>query len=174
MTPQPTDSPRIRLRRIQFLVAASVQGLCMVLFIVDVVNELSAFDLMTIIEAFSVLGLLLSIGITLREYNRLVHRNQKVERRLDAATGAFSEMMDGQFTHWGLTAAERDVALMSVKGLSVSEIATLRQTATGTVKAQSAAIYRKAGVSNRAEMISVLIEDMIDGVPLPIGTTSRT
>ena len=51
--------------------------------------------------------------------------------------------------------------------MSVADIATLRKTAAGTVKAQSAAIYRKAGVSNRAEMISVLIEDLIDGVPLP-------
>jgi DNA-binding NarL/FixJ family response regulator len=56
---------------------------------------------------------------------------------------------------------------MSLTGMSVGDIAALRQTGPGTVKAQSAAIYRKVGVSNRAKMISVLIEDLIDGVHLP-------
>ncbi|MGY9048457.1 hypothetical protein P775_12020 [Puniceibacterium antarcticum] len=146
----------------------------MVLFILDVANELTNVDLMTALEAISVLGLMFSVFITLREYRRMMQRNQSVERRLDAATGAFSQMMSDQFTRWGLTAAERDVALMSVKGVSIGDIAALRQTATGTVKAQSAAIYRKAGVSNRAEMISVLIEDMIEGVPLPFGVAVGT
>ena len=167
MTLANTDNPRIRLRRVLFLVAATVQGICLILFAIDVADEMQTFDRMTLVEVFSLLGLLLSVGITLGEYRRMMHRNRRIEQRLDAATGAFARMMDEQFTRWGLTAAERDVALMSVKGLSVGDIAALRQTAAGTVKAQSAAIYRKAGVSNRAEMISVLIEDLIDGIPLP-------
>ena len=167
MIPTPTESPRIRLRRILFLGAATVQGVCLILFVLDVANEMESFDRMTAVEVFSVFGLLISVVITLGEYRRMLHRNRRVEQRLDAATGAFARMMEEQFSRWGLTAAEHDVALMSVKGLSVGDIAALRQRATGTVKAQSAAIYRKAGVSNRAEMISVLIEDLIDGVPLP-------
>ncbi len=165
MTPSYTKNPK--LRRFLFLAAATIQGLCLTLFIWDVAAELKKPDFMTLVEAISVLGLLISVVITLREYRRMLARNSHVERKLDAATGAFAAMMDDQFGRWGLTAAERDVALMSVKGLSVSDIAGLRKTAPGTVKAQSAAIYRKAGVSNRAEMISVLIEDLIDGVPLP-------
>jgi len=47
--------------------------------------------------------------------------------------------------------SERDVALLSIKGVSISEIADMRQTRVGTIKAQNAAIYRKSGVSNRAE-----------------------
>ncbi|MCF7698768.1 helix-turn-helix transcriptional regulator [Loktanella sp. M215] len=167
MIPTPTESPRIRLRRVLFLGAATVQGLCLILFVLDVAKEMDGGDRMTAVEGVGVLGLLVSVVITLGEYRRMLRRNARVEARLDAATGAFTRMMEEQFTRWGLTAAEHDVALMSVKGLSVGDIAALRQTATGTVKAQSAAIYRKAGVSNRAEMISVLIEDLIDGVPLP-------
>lgn len=167
MIPTNTENPQIRLRRALFLVAAAVQCVCLILFAIDVADELQSFDRMTVIEVISLLGLLVSIAITFGEYRRMVHRNRRIEQRLDAATGAFARMMDEQFTHWGLSGAERDVALMSVKGLSVGDIAALRHTAAGTVKAQSAAIYRKAGVSNRAEMISVLIEDLIDGVPLP-------
>ena len=44
-----------------------------------------------------------------------------------------------------LSPAERDVALFQIKGLSVAEIAALRGTSEGTVKAQAAAIVR--GVS---------------------------
>ena len=162
-----TDNTRIRLRSALFLGAAIVQGVCLVLFVIDVLAELAAPDRMTAAEAIGVIGLTLSIIFILREYRHMLHRNRRVERKLEAATGAFTGMMEDQFRRWGLTAAEHDVALMSVKGLSVGDIATLRQTAPGTVKAQCAAIYRKAGVSNRAEMISVLIEDLIDGVPLP-------
>ena len=162
-----TDNTRIRLRSALFLGTAIVQGVCLVLFVIDVLAELAAPDRMTAAEAIGVIGLTLSIIFILREYRHMLHRNRRVERKLDAATGAFTSMTADQFRRWGLTAAEHDVALMSVKGLSVGDIATLRQTAPGTVKAQCAAIYRKAGVSNRAEMISVLIEDLIDCVPLP-------
>jgi len=162
-----TENTRVRLRSALFLGAAAVQAVCLVMFVIDVSSELSNPDRMTAAEGIGVVGLALSIVFILREYRDLLHRNSRVERKLDAATGAFANLMDDQFRRWGLTSAKRDVALMSVKGVSVGDIAALRQTAPGTVKAQSAAIYRKAGVSNRAEMISVLIEDLIDGVPLP-------
>ena len=61
---------------------------------------------------------------------------------------------------------EADVALFAIKGLSTAEIAALRQTSEGTVKAQTNAIYRKAGVSGRSQLLSLLIEDLMrdDGV----------
>ena len=63
---------------------------------------------------------------------------------------------------WGLSPAERDVALFAIKGLSTSEIAALRTTSEGTVKAQTAAIYRKAGVSGRPQLLSLFIEDLLE------------
>ena len=67
---------------------------------------------------------------------------------------------------WGLTPSERDVAWFTIKGLPIADIARLRQTSEGTVKAQSNAIYRKAGVSGRAQLVSLCIEDLIDAGPL--------
>ncbi|HLS58150.1 MAG TPA: helix-turn-helix transcriptional regulator, partial [Paracoccaceae bacterium] len=64
-----------------------------------------------------------------------------------------------------LTPSERDVAWFTLKGLSIAEIARMRQTSEGTVKAQSNAIYRKAGVSGRAQLLSLFIEDLIDEAP---------
>jgi DNA-binding CsgD family transcriptional regulator len=53
------------------------------------------------------------------------------------------------------------VALFAIKGLSTQEIAVLRATSEGTVKAQTNAIYRKAGVSGRSQLLSVFIEDLM-------------
>ncbi|MGO4909352.1 helix-turn-helix transcriptional regulator [Pseudorhodobacter sp. W20_MBD10_FR17] len=105
--------------------------------------------------------------LTLREYRSLLHRNTKVERELGIASGAFQEVITDHFFRWSLTAAERDVALFLIKGLAVADIAALRQTRDGTIKAQSAAIYRKAGVSSRSELISVMVEELIQGLITP-------
>jgi DNA-binding CsgD family transcriptional regulator len=76
-------------------------------------------------------------------------------------SGDFMELLTERFTEWGLTPAERDVALFAIKGLSTAEIATLRATSEGTVKAQTNAIYRKAGVSGRSQLLSLFIEDLM-------------
>ena len=72
-----------------------------------------------------------------------------METQLRQASGAFAELLEERFRAWGLTPSERDVAWFTIKGLSIADIARLRQTSDGTVKAQSNAIYRKAGVSGR-------------------------
>ena len=61
-----------------------------------------------------------------------------------------------------LTPAERDVAMFSIKGLSTAEIASLRKTSEGTVKAQTNAIYRKAGVAGRSQLLSLFVDDLMD------------
>lgn len=48
----------------------------------------------------------------------------------------------------------------------------MRHTREGTIRAQSASIYRKSGVSNRAELISVMIEDLIAGLNLTVHAPS--
>jgi DNA-binding NarL/FixJ family response regulator len=60
------------------------------------------------------------------------------------------------------------VALFAIKGLSTPEIAQLRQTSEGTVKAQTAAIYRKAGVTGRPQLLSLFIEDMMVSPVVPL------
>ena len=82
------------------------------------------------------------------------------------------DILEERFADWGLTPAERDVALFAIKGMSTAEIASLRNTSEGTVKAQTNAIYRKAGVSGRPQLLSLFIEDLMDGsmtnAPVPV------
>jgi DNA-binding CsgD family transcriptional regulator len=52
-----------------------------------------------------------------------------------------------------LTQAEREVALLVFEGASTEEIARSRQVSAKTVANQLDAIFRKAGVASRAELV---------------------
>jgi DNA-binding CsgD family transcriptional regulator len=91
----------------------------------------------------------------------LTRQQEALRRQLGVASGAFSELLNVQFDQWKLSASERDVALLAIKGLSVSEMARIRNTREGTIKAQCGAVYRKAGVSGRLQLLSLFIEDLM-------------
>lgn len=161
--------PRFRplLKRWVFVTAALLQLACGVVFLSDLVSEWRAERLHAEIELVAVFALVLGAALFLREAVHLTHRNARVERELQAASGAFQQVMEQNFDDWGLTPAERDVALLSIKGVPIAEIARLRDTREGTIKAQSTAIYRKVGVASRAELIAVMVEELIGGVKVP-------
>lgn len=75
------------------------------------------------------------------------------------------DAIDGQFDRWGLTAAEREVALLMLKGLSHKEIASVRGSSERTVRQQARAIYSKANLSGRAALSAFFLEDLL----LPTG-----
>ncbi len=69
--------------------------------------------------------------------------------------------IDQQLERWRLTLAERQVALLLLKGLSHKEIANLRTTSEHTVRQQSLAVYRKSGLSGRNELSAFFLEDLL-------------
>lgn len=69
--------------------------------------------------------------------------------------------IDEQLTRWRLTPAEKEVALLLLKGLSSREIAEVRQVAEPTVRQQSRAVYRKAGLAGRRELAAFFLEDLL-------------
>ncbi|TNC69835.1 helix-turn-helix transcriptional regulator [Rubellimicrobium roseum] len=146
----------------------AVQAVSAVLFIANIVFSVLgvapvAWVVYELTEIGAALGLILGTvlgGVALR---RSLIRTREAEARLRAASGAFMDLLEERFAAWGLTPAERDVALFAIKGMSTPEIAKMRQTSEGTVKAQTAAIYRKAGVSGRPQLLSLFIEDLMDG-----------
>jgi DNA-binding CsgD family transcriptional regulator len=69
--------------------------------------------------------------------------------------------MDRQFDKWGLTSAEREIALLQLKGLRHREIAELRKTSERTVRQQALAVYRKAGLSGRNDLAAFFLEDLL-------------
>lgn len=77
--------------------------------------------------------------------------------------------IDRQFERWGLSAAEREVALLLLKGLTHKDVASVRETSERTVRQQALAVYRKAGLSGRAELAAFFLEDLLlpQAAPVP-------
>ncbi len=143
-----------------------VQAVCAAFFMTDALldwtggesagfRHLHSFEL---VLALALIGGLAATIALIRSQNRRVH---EMQRQLSVAQGAFAQLIDAQFGDWNLSQAERDVALLSIKGLSIAEIAQLRQTKEGTIKAQCAAVYRKAGVAGRLQLLSFFIDELL-------------
>lgn len=72
-----------------------------------------------------------------------------------------ADAIDGQFRRWQLTAAESEVGLLLLKGLSHKEIASARGTSERTIREQARALYRKAGLAGRASLSAFFLEDLL-------------
>jgi DNA-binding CsgD family transcriptional regulator len=145
-----------------------IQALCAVFFVSDIVS--SVLGLQTaplswrtreLLELGAAVGLVLGLFLGAVLLFRALRERNLAQESLRRASGAFMELLDERFTEWALSPAERDVALFAIKGMSTAEIGVLRQTSEGTVKAQTNAIYRKAGVTGRPQLLSVFIEDLM-------------
>ncbi|MFZ5961448.1 helix-turn-helix transcriptional regulator [Thalassococcus sp. BH17M4-6] len=98
-----------------------------------------------------------------------MQRTAHLQEQLGLAAGAFNEIVEARFRDWGLTPSEQDVALFTLKGCAIPEIATLRGSAEGTVKSHLNGIYRKAGVTGRGAFLSLFIEDLMAETPAALG-----
>ena len=159
--------------RIGYILLFAVQVACAFVFLFDILANLLglrarpiSWQVYEMIEIGAAAGLVIGVVVTARLLILSIRRQRKAEADLRLASGAFMTVLEERFDAWGLTPAERDVALFSIKGLSLSEIAALRNTSEGTVKAQSTAIYRKAGVNSRAQLLSLFIDELM-GEALP-------
>jgi soluble lytic murein transglycosylase-like protein/DNA-binding CsgD family transcriptional regulator len=95
----------------------------------------------------------------------LFRRQAHAERAVSVASGALHEVIEDYFEQWGPTPAEADIASFAVKGFSISEIASLRGSAEGTVKTHLNAIYRKSGLAGRGQLVGLWVEDLLSGLP---------
>jgi len=151
-----------------------LQTICAVFFLADIgadlvgLGDLIGGDLHNEFELLAVIALVISVAVTGQAIRRVLIRQRRMEAQLRAASGAFMDLLEECFETWSLTPSERDVALLAIKGLSIAEIARLRETKEGTVKAQCNAIYGKAGVSGRPQLLSLFIEELMgDGLVRP-------
>ena len=153
-----------------------LQAVCSFFFIGDIIQDMGGHPEATgaisdVLEAGVAICLLLGTLFAGWELRKTLRREERMQQQLNVASGAFAEIMQTQFEAWGLSEAERSVALLGIKGYSISEIAKLRATKEGTIKAQNAAVYRKAGVSGRLQLLSHFVEDLLDdGLISPVDT----
>lgn len=83
------------------------------------------------------------------------------QRNARQALDGFGRAIDEQFRTWELTPAEREVALLLLKGHSHKAIGKLSERSPTTVRQHAAAIYQKAGLSGRAQLAAYFLEDLV-------------
>jgi len=110
-----------------------------------------------------------------REARALGREARELSSRLDASRAEAEQFkkdaadliaglgaaIDRQLERWGLSPAEKDVALLLLKGLSHKEIADVRSVSEATVRQQARALYKKAGLAGRAELAAFFLEDLL-------------
>lgn len=95
--------------------------------------------------------------------------------RRDAADliAGLSAAIDAQLARWELSPAEKDIALLLLKGLSHKEIAQIRSVSETTVRQQARSLYRKAGLAGRNDLAAFFLEDLL-GPREPQAAGART
>ena len=144
-----------------------LQAICALFFIGDVVEDFRENghldDPHLLLESVAAVALVAGVVFLMVELRRLLSRMSDMQTGLDVAQGHMAEVIAAFFDEWGLTSAERDVALMILKGLDNDAIARVRNTAAGTVRAQATIIYAKSRTDGRAQFISLLVEELLAG-----------
>lgn len=75
--------------------------------------------------------------------------------------GGLGQALDRQFERWGLSPAEKEVALLLLKGLTHKEIADIRAITEATARQQARAVYKKGGLSGRHDLAAFFLEDLL-------------
>lgn len=148
-----------------------VQAFCGMVFGVDVLLETVVAlqhgaifsEVAHILLELLATGLLASSTfVTVRQLQALRVEVAQSKRQLTLLRHEFDKVIEDRFRAWRLSHSECDVALLTIKGLSIHDIAETRHTREGTIKAQLSMIFRKAGVSSRTELLALFMDELLD------------
>lgn len=169
----PGIKPRSRKADRSVLILPVLQLICGVILLIDVSGELHVAlirsDTLSAMMLFHLISemfatVLLGIALYISYQHSRQHKRQLMvaESKMGKLRGDFEALVHDQFQAWELSPAETEIALMTVKGLKISEIAAARHSRESTVKSQLTAIFRKAGVGSRTELLAKFVDDFLD------------
>ena len=155
------------------LILASI----LIMVIIDLMSDSKEGAKAWHLLAEGLMGLMAAIGIYVVLRNSLETKQQLQDERENFSNfkvqaekwreqsrkyvEGLSQAIDQQLTLWSLSTAEKEVAFLLLKGLSLKEIAEVRNTTEKTARAQSTAIYSKSGLSGRSELAAFFLEDLL-------------
>jgi len=151
---------------------AAVQLLCATVLAVDVGAELHeelrqyaassiGMILQLFFETLATLALFVGFDLTRRQIARLRRAAVGDTATLRNLRGDFDSLLHQRFADWGLSRAETDIALLSLRGLKITEIARMRNTRDGTIRAQLCTIFRKSGMNSRTELLAYFMDEFL-------------
>lgn len=172
---EPHELTELRRERIYGLCFLAVVGVCTVLDMVEDGLEGTSLTHISVEAAVALTcftaGIFLwrriaeswtSQAAELKAQLGLVNEDAARWRQQTAALSAgLGEAIDQQLGLWKLSGAEKEVAILLIKGLSLKEISQVRNTAERTVRLQAASVYRKAGLEGRAQLAAFFLEDLL-------------
>ena len=115
-----------------------------------------------VVEFLATFGLGVAFSLIRTEMRRSLARSRIDRENLTAIRGDFDRLLQERFREWDLTPAESDVALLTIRGMKIADIARMRHAHDGTVKSQLSTIYRKSGTTTRTEFVARFIDDFLD------------
>ena len=128
------------------------------------------------VEAIIVLAIICALKISLKailtdykEQLRLAEESiktqegvvEKYRQQSKNFQEGLGEEIEKHMLRWKLTVAEKEVALLLIKGLLTKEIGQIRGVKEKTIRQQSLSIYRKSGLGNRSELAAFFLEDLL-------------
>jgi DNA-binding NarL/FixJ family response regulator len=163
-----------------FLLGAGAAALVVVLAVLDIVMEGEGFDAadfaLELLDRGLSVGAMAVVAWMVLEV-RDVRADQAMLRRDVAravAEGAGWREANGrtlddlasaigrQFDAWSLTSAERDIAGLMLKGVSLRDIAGVRHTSESTIRQQAQSVYQKSGLAGRRELAAFFLESLFE------------
>jgi DNA-binding CsgD family transcriptional regulator len=148
-----------------------VQAVCGIIFALDIAVEVHATLLSgwtlemawhIALETLATLFLAVGAFIASRQIFILKTSADRGESQLHQLRGQFDTVLHLRFQKWGLSKSEVDVALLTIRGMTIADIASVRHTKVGTIKAQLSHIFHKAGVASRTELLATFMDELLD------------
>lgn len=132
-------------------------------FVYDIARDVidGDVDIHVLVEAVIFIVCTIVLVAELRRNRRLRGRLEEAQARNQRLSGEFSEYVGARLAGWGLSRSEQEIAWLTLKGYSFTEIASLRSVQEKTVRQQAASIYAKSGCRNRNEFVAHFIEDLL-------------
>ncbi|WP_322988788.1 helix-turn-helix transcriptional regulator [Hoeflea sp.] len=158
----------MRQSNILLWIFVAIQVLCAGAFVASLAMSVlglqrsgTSWQLREALEISASMGLVIGSVFGMRSVLVARRSQRQAEEALRSASGAFASVVNEKFERWKLTKAEFEVAWLVIKGFSTRETAELRGTSEGTIKSQCNSIYRKVGVTGRAQLLSLIVEDLL-------------
>jgi DNA-binding NarL/FixJ family response regulator len=114
-----------------------------------------------VLEILAVAGVVIASSMAISFYFNIRKSVKQLFSLTAAMRSGFDNVINEKFTIWKLTKIEQDIALLAIRGSSINEIAELRGSKEGTIKAHLHGIYTKAGVKTRPELMSLIMDEML-------------
>ena len=113
-------------------------------------------------EGFAVVAIGAGIWLTFQYQKILKEQAENAEQSLYYLKNDFDTLLKKKFKTWGFTDAEREIAILVLRGFTNAQIAELRETKVGTVKVQIHKLIQKTNSVSRTDFMAVFMDEFLD------------